>query len=141
MNYLSHWVCRKKNNGEIRCDSLGNNTVKGGFFWPTFSVFLPKLRQHREQHGDKAGAAAQQVGDGLCPEHAVCAKSCHAGKEDGQRHHDDRLSKQGEKGGVAGLAQSHKDTLPGKLQRHEAEAEEIDVQGGGYRSLPAAGYR
>ena len=65
----------------------------------------------------------------------------HGGKEDGQRHHDDRLSKQGEKGGVAGLAQSHKDTLPGKLQRHEAEAEEIDVQGGGYRSLPAAGYR
>ena len=85
---------------------------------------------YREEHGEKAGAPADEVGHRLCQEDAAGAKAGYRGEPQSQRDDDDGLSQKGEEHRLLGAPQRHRGALAGHLQAHHEEAEEIDVHGG-----------
>ena len=59
---------------------MENQNHKAGFLFPLCSFF--KLRHYGEKHGKKACTAADQVGDGFCPEYSVHAQIPDPGQQD-----------------------------------------------------------
>ena len=93
--------------------NMENQNHKAGFLFPLCSFF--KLRHYGEKHGKKACTAADQVGDGFCPEYSVHAQIPDPGQQDSKGNYDQYLSENREKGCFSGFSKSHKGTLGGKL--------------------------
>lgn len=84
-----------------------------------------QLAPEGQHHGDEAGAAAHQVGDGLRPEDTFHPHK--VGQDEDEGHHHHQFAEDGEENGVAGPAQRREGGLAGKLQGHETKAEEVNM--------------
>jgi len=92
--------------------------------------FPPQLWPNGCHHSGEAGHAAQHIGHGLCQEYAGDPQVKDRGQEDSQGEDDKGFAQQGKENGMPGFAQGDEGGLARQLQRHEEEAEEINLHGG-----------
>ena len=92
--------------------------------------FSIQFRQDYAQHGDEAGHASQDIGNGFSREYAVSAHPENIGKQVGQRDHDQAFAQQGEENCVILFAQGFEDDLSAVLKDHKDKCGKIKVKTG-----------